>query len=37
LSACQVVRNGILLVGYIGNPIVAVDVGNAENVEAVNA
>jgi len=35
LSACQVVGYGILLVGDVGNPVVGVDVVDAEEVEAV--
>ena len=35
LSSCQVVGNGILVVGYVSYPIVAVNVADAEDVEAV--
>ena len=37
LSARQIIRNGILLVGHIGHPIVAVHIVDAEEVEAVHA
>ena len=37
LPAREIVGNGILLVGYVGNPVVRVHVVDAEQVESVNA
>lgn len=36
LSACKIIRNGILLIAHIGNPIIRIDVGNAEKIKAVD-
>ena len=37
LSASQIIRHGILLVGDIGHPVIAVYVVDAEEVEAIHA
>lgn len=37
LATSEVVGDGILMVCDVGNPIVAVDIGDAEDVETVNA
>ena len=37
LPSCEIVRDGVLLVGYIGNPIVGVYIIDAEQVETVDA
>ena len=37
LSACKVVWYGVLLVGYICNPVERIDVVDAEEIQAVNA
>ena len=36
LASCQVVGHGILVVCDVGHPVVAVDIGDAEDVQAVN-
>jgi len=37
LAACEVVGHGILVVGDVGNPIVGIDVVDAEGVEGIDA
>lgn len=37
LPSCEIVRDGVLLVGYIGNPVVGVYIIDAEQIEAVDA
>ena len=36
LASCQVVGHGILLVGDVSNPIIAVDIVDAKDVQTVN-
>ena len=37
LSACQVIRNGVLLVAHVGNPVITIYIVHTKQVQAIYA